>query len=54
MNEVSINKQTKLSEHFTLGELTKTKHVTADGNIPPQDQLLASLIARMDRALKEV
>ena len=24
----------KLSEHFTLGELTKTKHVTADGNIP--------------------
>ena len=24
----------KLSEHFSLGELTKTKHVTADGNIP--------------------
>ena len=24
----------KLSPHFTLGELTKTKHVTADGNIP--------------------
>ena len=24
----------RLSPHFTLGELTKTKHVTADGNIP--------------------
>ena len=24
----------KLSEHFTLGELTKTKYQTADGNIP--------------------
>ena len=24
----------KLSPHFTLGELTKTKHQTADGNIP--------------------
>ena len=24
----------KLSEHFTLGEFTKTKHQTADGNVP--------------------
>ncbi len=24
----------KLSQHFSLGELTKTKHQTADGNIP--------------------
>ena len=24
----------KLSEHFTLGELTKTSYITADGNIP--------------------
>ena len=24
----------KLSPHFSLGELTKTKHVTPDGNIP--------------------
>ena len=24
----------KLSQHFTLGELCKTKHVTEDGNIP--------------------
>jgi hypothetical protein len=24
----------KLSEHFTLGEMTKTSHKTADGNIP--------------------
>ena len=34
MQEVSINKQMKLSEHFTLGELCKTKHVKEDGNIP--------------------
>ena len=32
--KVEINKSMKLSEHFTLGELCKTKHVTADGNIP--------------------
>ena len=29
-----MNKSMKLSEHFTLGELCKTKYVTADGNIP--------------------
>ena len=34
MNNVEINKQAKLSEHFTLGEMTKTKVKTADGNIP--------------------
>ena len=34
MNEVSMNKNMKLSQHFSLGELTKTKHVTPDGNIP--------------------
>ena len=34
MNEVSMNKQAKLSQHFRLGELTRTKYVTADGNIP--------------------
>ena len=34
MAQVEINKQAKLSPHFTLGELTKTKHQTADGNIP--------------------
>ena len=31
---VENNKNMKLSEHFSLGELTKTKHVTPDGNIP--------------------
>ena len=31
---ISLNKQAKLSEHFSLGELTKTSHKTADGNIP--------------------
>ena len=32
--KVEFNKSMKLSEHFTLGELCKTKHVTEDGNIP--------------------
>ena len=34
MNEVIVNSKMKLSEHFTLGELCKTSHKTADGNIP--------------------
>ena len=34
MNEVELNKQAKLSPHFTLGELTKTSYHTSDGNIP--------------------
>ena len=34
MEKVGMNKNMKLSEYFTLGELTKTKHQTADGNIP--------------------
>ena len=34
MKEVSINKDMRLSEHFKLGELTKTSYITADGNIP--------------------
>ena len=34
MAEISINKQVKLSQHFTLGELCKTSVKTADGNIP--------------------
>ena len=29
-----INKQAKLSEHFTLAEMCKTSVKTADGNIP--------------------
>jgi hypothetical protein len=32
--EVTINKQARLSEHFTLGEMCKTSAKTADGNIP--------------------
>ena len=31
---VEVNKQAKLSEHMTLGELTVTNVKTADGNIP--------------------
>ena len=34
MNEVEMNKQAKLSPHFTVGELTKTSYHTSDGNIP--------------------
>ncbi len=34
MNKVKINENMKLSEHFSLGELTKTSYITADRNIP--------------------
>lgn len=34
MIQVSINKNMHLSQHFTLGEVTKTSVKTADGNIP--------------------
>ena len=34
MTEVSINKQARLSQHFTLAEMCKTSAKTADGNIP--------------------
>jgi hypothetical protein len=32
--ESGINKDVILTEHFTLREMTKTSHKTADGNIP--------------------
>ena len=34
MNNVTINQEAKLSEHFTLAELCKTSVKTKDGNIP--------------------
>ena len=34
MEKINVNKSIRLSEHFTLGELCKTNHQTADGNIP--------------------
>ena len=34
MTEIMMNKNAKLSEHFTLGELTKTSYDTLDKNIP--------------------
>ena len=34
MYNVEINKNVKLSQHFTLGEMTKTSVKTTDGNIP--------------------
>ena len=33
-NIIEMNKQAKLSQHMTLGELCKTSAKTADGNIP--------------------
>jgi hypothetical protein len=40
MKEVSINQNMKLSEHFSLGEVTKTKHQTKDGNIPSHEAIV--------------
>ena len=40
MEKSILNKQAKLSEHFTLGELTKTSAKTADGKIPPHAAVL--------------
>ena len=37
MNNVEINKQARLSQHFTLGELTKTK--TKIENVPNEAQV---------------
>ena len=39
MNEVEINKDTKLSQHFTLGELTKT-NVKGISNVPSHAAVL--------------
>ena len=44
MNNVEINKSIKLSEHFTLGELTVTSVKTADGRSAQGDALLAKNI----------
>ena len=34
MTNIEINKQARLSEHFTLAEMCKTSAKTPDGNIP--------------------
>ena len=34
-----MNKDMKLSEHFTLGEVTKTNYVTKDGNFPSNEAI---------------
>ena len=39
MKEVERNKSIHLSEHFTLGEVTKTSYKTADGNIPSRESI---------------
>ena len=52
MEQVSINKNMKLSEHFSLGELTKTKYQTADGNIP--SRVVIENLKRICRWLEEL
>ncbi len=44
MQNVEINKSIKLSEHFSLGELTVTNVKTADGRSAQGDALLAKNI----------
>ena len=44
MEKVEINKQARLSEHFTLGEMCKTSAKTADGRSAQGDALLAKNI----------
>ena len=39
MENKVFNKQTKLSSHFTLGELCKTSVNSLDGNIPGQEEI---------------
>ena len=39
MSSNEINKQAKLSEHFTLAELCKTSVKTADGNMPSHEHI---------------
>ena len=39
MKNATLNKQAKLSEHFTLGELCKTSVNSLDGNIPSQEDV---------------
>ena len=34
MAQIELNKQIRLSDHFTLGEMCKTSAKTQDGNIP--------------------
>ena len=48
MNNVGINQEAKLSEHFKLAELCKTSVKTADGNIPSHVH-----IEKMKRVCKE-
>ena len=46
---VEINKNARLSEHFTLAEMCKTNAKTADGNIPSHVQPLPYSTSAMNR-----
>ena len=39
MERIELNKQAKLSPHFTVGELCKTSVNSLDGNIPGQEEI---------------
>ena len=53
MKEVEINKQAMLSEHFSLGEMTKTSYHTEDGNIPSR-VAIENLINLCEKWLEEL
>ena len=48
-----IDRNKKLSEHFTLGELTKTGYITPDNNEPPLEAI-ENLITICDDWLEEL
>ena len=39
MERIELNKQARLSEHFSLGELCKTSVNSLDGNIPGKEEI---------------
>ena len=53
MKEVEINKQAMLSQHFSLGELTKTSYHPIDGNIPSRTAI-ENLINLCENWLEEL
>ena len=55
MSQEELNKQARLSEHFTLGEMCKTSARTPDGNIPSRVHIenLKRLCGRLEMLRSE-
>ena len=53
MEKTSMNKQAMLSEHFSLGEMTKTSYHTEDGIIPSR-VVIENLINLCEKWLEEL